>query len=89
MEEAKAIAQKQIVRGNLVELYDLSNPHVEKDVTELPGHEDYWFVYFDEKNKSSIPFVFMVVINRETGKIKFADDYALDKQWILEAALLR
>jgi len=89
LEEAEAIAQKQMVKENLVALYNLSNPQVEKDVTELPNYQDYWFIYFDEKRPSGIPFVFMVVINKETGKVKFADDYSQDKQWILEAGLLR
>lgn len=89
LQEAKAIAQKQMVKENLVELYDLSNPQVEKDVAELPRYQDYWFIYFDEKRPSGIPFIFMVIIHKETGKVKFADDYDRGKQWILEAGLLR
>ena len=72
-----------------VELYHLTKPQLELDVTELPDHQDYWFIYFEEKKPSSIPFIFMVLINKETGKIKFADDYNEEKQWILEAAILR
>jgi hypothetical protein len=30
----------------------------------------------------------MVVINKQTGKVKFADDYNEGNLWMLEAALL-
>jgi len=89
LEEAKVIAQKQLIKKNVVGLYDLSNPLIARDVAELPDYQDYWFVFFEEKKLGSIPFIFMVLVNKETGKIKFADDYNEGNQWILEAALLR
>lgn len=89
LEESKTIAQKQLIKKNVVALYDLSKPRIADDVTDLPGHDSYWFVFFEEKRPSSIPFVFMVLIDRETGKVKYADDYNEGNQWILEAELLR
>jgi hypothetical protein len=89
LEEAKIIAQRQLVAKNVVELYYLSNPQLEGDVSALPHNQDYWFIFFEEKQPSSIPFIFMVVINRQTGAVKFADDFNVGSQWILEAALLQ
>ena len=89
LEESKTIAQKQLIKKNVVDIYDLTKPQATDDVSELPDHEDYWFIYFQEKKPSNIPFIFMTVINRQTGKIKFAEDYNEGNQWILEAALLR
>ncbi|MBN1869553.1 MAG: hypothetical protein JW847_03135 [Candidatus Omnitrophica bacterium] len=88
-EEAKTIAQKQLIKENVVDLYELSKPQILDDIADLPNHQDYWFIFFKEKRPSSIPFIFMVLIHQETGKIKFADDYNEEKKWILEAALLR
>jgi hypothetical protein len=88
LEEAKVIAQRQLIKKNIVDLYRLSDPQVDEDISALPGYEKYWFIYFDEKQPSSIPFIFMVVINKQTGDIKFADDYNEGNRWILEAALL-
>ena len=89
LEESKIIAQNLLIKMNVVELYDLSRPQVANDVSELPNNEDYWFIFFEETKTSSIPFIFMVVINKQTGKAKFADDYNEGNLWILEAALLR
>ena len=88
LEEAKMVAQKQLVKNNVVDLYDLSRPQIDEDVAELPGHENYWFVFFEEKQPASIPFIFMVLVDKETGKVKYADDHNEGNQWILEAALL-
>ena len=89
LEEAKTVAQKALIKQNLVRMYELDNPQLEKDIAELPNHEDYWFIFFEEEKTASIEFIFMVIINKETGSIKFANDYPLGKRWILEAALLR
>jgi len=88
LEESKVIAQKQLIKKNVVDLYDLSKPQIARDVTELPDYQEYWFIFFEEKSPGSIPFIFMVLVHKETGKIKFADDYNEGNQWILEAALL-
>ncbi len=89
LEESKIIAQKQLIKRNLADIYGLSNPHVDNDVSDLPNHEDYWFIYFEENKPSSIPFIFMVLVDKKKGKIKFADDYNEGNKWILEATLLR
>ena len=88
LEESKIVAQRQLIKKNVVDLYDLSNPQVDYDVSELPNHQNYWFIFFEEKQPASIPFIYMVVVNKKNGKIKFADDYNEGNQWILEAALL-
>ena len=88
LSEAKIIAQNQLVKKNYAALYDLSKPHVDEDVAEMPDYQNYWFIFFEEKQSSSIPFIFMVVIDKDTGKVKFADDYNEGNRWILEAALL-
>jgi hypothetical protein len=89
LEEAKIIAQRQLVKKNVVDLYYLSRPQIEEDVSGLPGHQDYWFIYFEEKQSENIPFIFMVAVNKQDGRVKFADDYNEGNRWILEAALLR
>jgi len=86
--EAKVIAQRMLVRENLVKLYDLANPKNFKDTDELPYNEQYWFIFFKEKKVANIEFVFMTIIDKQTGKVKFANDYKEGKDWILEAALL-
>jgi hypothetical protein len=89
LEEAKIIAQKQLIKMNVIEIYFLSKPQVFRNAAELPNYQEYWFIFFEEKVPSNIPFIFMVIINKENGSIKFSDDYAEESQWILEAALLR
>ena len=86
-EEAKTIGQRAIIKKNFVKIYDLSSPVIATNVSDLPNHEQYWFVSFKEKKVSNIEFVFMAVVHRETGRVKFADDFQEDKRWILEAAL--
>jgi len=88
IEEAKIIAQNELVRENLVKFYDLPNPRIVEDVSDLPDHEKYWFISFKEIKIANIRFIFMVVINRQTGKVKFANDYQEGNRWILEAVLL-
>ncbi len=89
LDEAKIIAQRQLVKKNVVDLYDLSHPQVEENVSALPNNQNHWFIYFEEKRPSSIPFVFMVVVDKQTGGIQFADDYNEGNLWILESGLLR
>lgn len=89
LSEAKIIARRELIKNNVADLYQFTKPLVDKDVEELPHHEDYWFIYFEEKRPGSIPFIFMVVVNKGNGRVKFADDYNEGNRWILEAALLR
>jgi len=89
LEESKVIAQNALIRQNSAEIYNLSRPQVVKDVSGLPNHQNYWFISFEEKKASRIPFIFTVIIDKQTGRVKFADDYAHGARWILEAALLR
>jgi len=88
-EEAEIIAQRALVRKNLADKYDLVNPKAVEDVDELPHYEDHWFLVFKERMFSSIEYVFVVVIEKESGQVKFADDLQDEKWWILEAALLK
>ena len=87
-EEAKIIGQREMIKENLVKFYDILNPKIVTDVADLPNNEKYWFVSFREKKVANIEFIFMAIINRETGKVKFSDDYKEGKRWILEAVLL-
>ncbi len=89
LEEAKIIAQQELINKNLVKIYDLSNPKIKKDISNLPHAKKYWFIFFKERQLSNIPYIFTAIIHKKTGRIKFADDYAQDNQWLLEAALLR
>ncbi len=89
LDEAKLIAQRELIRQNEVAIYELANPQVAADVTDLSRYQDYWFVFFNERNIANIKYVFMAVINKKTGKVKFSQDYAEDTRWILEAAMLR
>jgi hypothetical protein len=89
LEESKVIAQKQLIRRNISDIYNLLNPQMANDVENLPNNQEYWFVFFQEIKPANIPFIFMVLVHKETGKIKFANDYNEGNQWILEAELLR
>lgn len=89
LEEARLIAQRQLIRRNEAAIYDLANPQVAADVADLPHYQGHWFVFFDEREIGSIKYIFMVVINKNTGNVKFAQGYAEEKRWILEAAMLR
>jgi hypothetical protein len=88
-EEAEIIAQRALVRQNLADKYDLDNPKAVEEVDELPNYADHWFLAFKERMFSSIEYVFVVVIEKESGQVKFADDLQDEKWWILEAALLK
>ena len=87
--EAETIAQRALAKQGLTDRYDIDHPRIARDISELPNHEKYWFISFKESKFSSIEYVFMVLIEKETGKVKFADDIQEDKKWILEAALLK
>lgn len=87
-EEAKIIGQRELIKENMVKIYDILNPKIVTDVTDLPNHEKYWFVSFKETKNSSITFIFMAIINKNTGRVKFSNDYKEEKRWILEAVLL-
>ena len=89
LEEAKLIAQRELIREGEVAVYDLADPQVDAQVADLPRSQDHWFVFFDERETGSIKYIFMVVIHQRTGDVKFSQGYAEDKRWILEAALLR
>ena len=87
-EEAKIIGQREMIKQNLVKFYNISDPKIVTNVTDLPHYEKYWFVSFKEKKIANIEFIFMAIINRDTGRVKFSDDFKEGKRWILEAALL-
>lgn len=87
-EEAKIIGQRELIKQNLVKLYDIADPRIITNVTDLPNHEKYWFVSFKEIKTSHIQYIFMSIINRNNGQVRFSDDFKEDKRWILEAALL-
>lgn len=89
LEEAKLIAQRELIRQNEAAIYDLPRPQVAADVVDLPRYQDHWFVFFDERSIVNIKYIFMVVIHKKTGSIQFAQDYAEEKWWVLEAAMLR
>ena len=89
LEEAKIIAQKGLIKANEVRIYDLAAPQVAQDVSDLPRHQDYWFISFKERKVVNIEYTFMVAVNKRTGDVKFAGDYPVENRWILEAALLR
>lgn len=89
LEEAKLIAQMELIRHNEAAIYNLPGAQVAVDVADLPRYQDYWFIFFNERSIVNIKYIFMVVINKKTGSIQFAQDYAEEKRWILEAAMLR
>ena len=89
LEEARLIAQRELIRQDEAARYDLLNPQAAADMAGLPRYEEHWFILFNERGAWTNQYVFMVVINKKNGRIKFARDYTDDKRWILEAALLR
>jgi hypothetical protein len=89
LKDAEIIAQRALAKQNLADRYDIEKPQVVRDIAELPNHEKHWLISFKESGFSSIEYVFMTVIDKGTGKVKFADDIQEDKMWILEAELLK
>ncbi len=89
LEEAKLIAQRELIRQNEAAIYELPRPQTAADAADLPRYQDHWFVFFDERSIVNIKYIFMVVIHKKTGRIQFAQDYAEEKRWVLEAAMLR
>ena len=89
LEEAKLIAQRELIRQEEAALYDLPNPQVAADMAGLPRSQDYWFLFFNERGAWTNQYGFMVVVNKKNGRIKFAREYTEDKRWVLEAELLR
>jgi len=85
-EEAVIIAKKELIDQNVVRIYNIEEPRIVEDLTNVPDHQQYWFVSFKEKQASSIPFLYLVAVEKATGNIKFSDDYPTDKSWIVEAA---
>lgn len=84
--EALVVAQMELAKNAKADLYDSAAPKIAIDVT-LPNYKQHRFVYFPEKSASSTGYVFMVVIEKATGKIKFAQEYTKDNRPLLEAAL--
>ncbi len=88
LKEAKLIAQQELIKQKLVDIYDLSLPQIARNVSTLPNYHNYWFISFKERKPDSIEFIFMCIIDKKNGRVKFSNDYPPSKQWILEAALL-
>lgn len=88
LQESKIIAQKELIKKNVIDIYGLTMPEVYNDASDLSGHEKYWFIFFKEKRPSNIPFVYVIVIDRKTGRVKFSEDFNEGNDWILESALL-
>ena len=89
LEEARLIAQRELIRQDQAARYDLPTPQAAADMAGLPRYEEHWFILFNERGAWTNQYVFMVAINKKNGRITFARDYTDDKRWILEAALLR
>jgi len=88
-EEALIVAQQELIDDDFVKIYDLMNPFFIRNTNGLPDRENYWFVSFKERDYSTVRYVYTVIIHKETGLIKFSDDYPIKSLWILEAALLK
>lgn len=88
LNEAKIIAQRELIKQNMVKIYDLANPVEYTNVSDLRNSDTYWFVCFKEKKVQNIEFIFMAIIHKATGEIKFSDDFKEDKRWILEAVMM-
>lgn len=89
LDEAELIAQRELVRSGEAAVYDLASPRVAVNVADLPHSLGHWFIFFDEREAGSFKYIFMAVIDKKTGGVKFSQGYAEEKRWILEAALLR
>ncbi len=88
-DEAKLIAQRELIRQDQVERYDLSGPQVTTNLAGLPRAAEHWFIFFNERAAWTTQYVFMAAVNKRNGGVTFARDYTPDKRWLLEAALLR
>jgi len=86
-EEAKVIAQKELIDRFLCQDFKLETPKLVEGPKDAPGIDKYWFVRFDETQRSSIPYILIVIVDKRNGKVHLVDDYPADKEWILEFAL--
>ena len=86
-QQAKLIAQKKLIDSFLYQNFQLAKPKIVDGPSHIPSAGRYWYVQFDESSKDSIPYIFMVVVEKHGGTVCFADDYPADKEWILESAV--
>ena len=89
LEEAIIIAKKTVRDRTYPETYDIDQPKVVSEFENVPHNEKYWFISFNEVEKSKSPGVFMVALNKESGKIVFFRSYNPENEWVLQAAFLK
>jgi len=86
-ETALLIAQKSLIDTFLDKNYKLSDPKIIVGPAEVRNYNRYWYVSFKETTQSTIPFIYVVVVRKEDGKVCFSDDYQVERKWILESAV--
>ena len=86
-EQARLIAQKELVGRYLDHEFDLESPKLVQGPEGVPGLDKYWYVKFDEIKRTIDRYIFIVIIEKTGGRVRFCDDYPEDKEWILESAV--
>jgi len=89
LEEAKTIAQKQILITKPYDDHLILNPKVFRRFKDVPNSEDYWFISFDREEQDGIQKIFLVSINKKDGDIVYSRLYLPGEDWILHAAFER
>jgi len=89
LEEAIFVAKKELRDKTHKEDYLIDEPKVVTQFENVPHHDDFWFVSFQEAEKSVVPDVYMVAIQKEDGKIVFSRAYVPENEWVLEAFFLK
>ncbi|HLF18402.1 MAG TPA: hypothetical protein VI749_05850 [Candidatus Omnitrophota bacterium] len=88
-DEAIIIAKKIVKEKTPPKSYNLEEPLLLTEFENVPRHEDYWFVGFHEMPKGMFPVVFLVSLNKQTGKIVFSRSYNMENEWVLQATFLK
>lgn len=89
LDEAKLIAQRELIRQKLAHVYDLTHPQTAANVADLQHADEHWFIVFNNRDIEKIDEDFIVILHKKTGRPKFAQEYNEDQRWLLEAALFR
>jgi len=89
LEEAKHIAQNELISKYINNEYLIFEPKVIKKLKSVPHSEDYWFVTFDESEPEHILVVYLVALSKSNGEIVYSKRYFPGKEWILQAFFLQ
>lgn len=89
-DEAVIIGNQSLFKHNVLDLYNTEAPEINKsEYSNLVDFNRYWFVSYYELETSAIPYEYLVLIDKESGKVLYSDDFPQGENFILESKLLR